>query len=167
MSDTAVTPWHDREPVLLNGLCQYCTDTFTFGYTTWLAYKIPWNRLVRYPELTELLSSGCPACEMLSHGIRWHLSPYEGRVDQVPDMGSCKGQILIESMIIQTDGRWDIPLPANENGPYQCDLVIQYGDYQEDGFRIPFRIYGNPSKPLQAIRAVHSFRPCLARCVGS
>ncbi|KAK7943091.1 HET-domain-containing protein [Apiospora aurea] len=124
MADTAITLWHDREPLLLSGLCQYCTVTFAFGYTTWLSYEVPWNRSVRYPELTELLDSGCPACEMLSHGIRWHLTPHKDRIDPLPDMGSCKGEILVESMIIQTESRWDLRLPANENGPYQCDLVI-------------------------------------------
>ncbi|KAK7931788.1 hypothetical protein PG985_002500 [Apiospora marii] len=143
MPDTAVTLWHDREPVLLNGLCQYCTYTFNFAYTTWLTYEVPWYRSVRYPELTELLSSGCPACEILSRGIRWHSSPQKNRVNQVPDMGPCNGKILIESVVIQTDSRWDLRLPANENGPYLCDLVIKYGDHDEYGFSVPVRIYGN------------------------
>lgn len=148
MSDTAIILRDGREPRLLTGLCQYCTYTFTFKSTTWLSYDVPWNRLVRYPELAELLDSGCSACEMLSQGIRWHLSPNRDRLDDIPDIGSCGGKILLASVLVHTDSRLGSQLPVDEDGPYQCDLLIKYGDYKKDGYRIPFRIYGNPSKRL-------------------
>ncbi|KAK8098544.1 heterokaryon incompatibility protein-domain-containing protein [Apiospora kogelbergensis] len=150
MSDTAIILRDGREPRLLTGLCQYCTYTFTFKSTTWLSYDVPWNRLVRYPELAELLDSGCSACEMLSQGIRWHLSPNRDRLDDIPDIGSCGGKILLASVLVHTDSRLGSQLPVDEDGPYQCDLLIKYGDYKKDGYRIPFRIYGNPRVRLVA-----------------
>ncbi|KAK6850694.1 HET-domain-containing protein [Apiospora arundinis] len=139
MSDSAITLWNGREPRLLTGLCQYCTYTFAFRRITY-GYNVPWNRRVQYPELTELLSSGCPACEIFAHGIRWHMSqPQPG---STPDMTKWRGDILLKMVTVQMDTHVNFQIPAHEDGPSQFHLNILYGEDHCCILRVPFNIYG-------------------------
>ncbi|KAK6855306.1 hypothetical protein PG995_008838 [Apiospora arundinis] len=156
MSGAAVTLWEAREPRLLNGLCQYCTRTFAFKYTAREAYDVPWNRTTRYPEFSELLSSGCPGCETISRGIRWHLREGDEQKNRDPLPEAWAGEVTIHRVAVHMNNPDRSLRPsARDNAPAQLHVFITLLETGGTLWGIPFRIYGNPDshdRPESRIR---------------
>ncbi|KAK8045022.1 HET-domain-containing protein [Apiospora rasikravindrae] len=111
---------------------------------------VQWNRRVHFPELAELLDSGCPACEMFSNGIRWHMSQPQTGLDA--DMAAWEGELLLEVVTVKMNTEVNFQLSAYENGPYQLHLNVWYGEDRFCILTIPFYIYGSPNSHIVSKR---------------